>query len=222
MDFSSQLPVLCHFKHLGFEPKTIIDCGSHTGEWAQLAQFIYPTTPIHLIDILHIVSQSGIDIDSDIKNGIKHYCAVDKTPGEKLLYFNPMYPALTTLYKDTWNDNTQFEEQVVPVTTLDILFESIDLPEPILLKLDIQGAELPAILGGKNIILPKTDIIILEASYDNFNEGAYNLRETMNALYDLGFDLFEIVPCDTRGILNFRAQCDAFFVNRRIKKLWQK
>lgn len=222
MLFNEQFPVLAHFKSKGFEPKTIIDCGSHVGDWARMVQFLYPNTPIHLIDILDITRPDGSKADSDIVNRVNHYGALDEKPGEKILYHSETYPALTTLYKDTWNPEETFVPICVPTTTLDTIFETATIEAPILLKLDIQGGELAAIKGGKKKVLPKTDVIVCEGSYKSFNSGGPDLRETINELWELGFDLFEIVKCDFRTVLGPLFQCDAFFVSNRMNYLWQK
>lgn len=218
MIYTEQLPVLAHLKHVGFKPKTIIDCGSNVGDWSRLARFIYPEVPIHMIDILELVDQSGKQMDSDIPNATRHFAAVDDVAGKKTLYYSPLYPGLTTLYKDTWNPKDVFTEMVVPTTTLDDMFTRIqpEVEAPILLKMDIQGAELPALRGAEKIILPKTDIIILEVSFYSTNEDAYCFREVLNFLHDNSFKLFDAVKCGERSILGGNNQADAFFVSNRI------
>lgn len=218
MIFTEQLPVLAHLKTIGFSPKTIIDCGSNVGDWSRLARFIYPDVPIHMIDILELVDIKGNQMDGDISNAVRHFAAIDEKIGKKTLYYSATYPALTTLYKDTWNPEDVFTTMEVPTITLDAMFAIVtpEIEAPIMLKMDIQGAELPAIRGGKNTILPKTDVIVLEVSFTSFNDNSPDFRQVINELHDYGFELFDIAKCGERHILGNMNQVDAFFVSSKI------
>jgi FkbM family methyltransferase len=71
----------------------------------------------------------------------------------------------------------------VPATTLDILSKQLDLKPPFLLKLDVQGAEEKALIGGSEI-LKGTHVVICEADVDDFQTINRILTEKNFVLYD--------------------------------------
>jgi FkbM family methyltransferase len=76
------------------------------------------------------------------------------------------------------------EQITVPAITLDHLAAERHLEPPFLLKLDVQGAEVSALRGGRKL-LDETNVVICEADLDDFH--AIN-----RLLDDAGFDLFDL------------------------------
>ena len=75
-----------------------------------------------------------------------------------------------------------FETQVrVPLTTLDRYCEEQDIHKADLIKMDIQGAEIDAIMGGQSILAHTTYLITEAVEYAEY-EGQQGLNELAEAL----------------------------------------
>jgi FkbM family methyltransferase len=72
----------------------------------------------------------------------------------------------------------------VPVVMLDEVAETLGLKPPILLKLDIQGAEVAALKGARQV-LNQTDTVICETLLDDFQA----INQT---LVEAGFNIFDL------------------------------
>ena len=68
--------------------------------------------------------------------------------------------------------------------TLDGLLKDRALGAPILLKLDVQGAELD-VLAGASRVLEATEFVVMEVSFLEYNKGAPDFRRTIDAMADV-------------------------------------
>ena len=62
------------------------------------------------------------------------------------------------------------------------------LPKPDLIKIDVQGAELDILRGGKECLANAKDVI-LEAQHVDYNIGAPKFEEVIDFMKENGFDL---------------------------------
>ena len=76
----------------------------------------------------------------------------------------------------------------VDVDTLDGIFGGMELASPVLLKLDVQGFELEALKGAKEL-LGRVDAVLTEASFVPFYEGQALFDDLHALLTEAGFSL---------------------------------
>jgi FkbM family methyltransferase len=81
----------------------------------------------------------------------------------------------------------------VEVTTLDEWSLDKRIDPAALLKLDLEGCELAALHGAKQI-LKSIDFIELETTFGKLRDGQPELREIMNFLHEYGFELMDVYP----------------------------
>jgi FkbM family methyltransferase len=81
------------------------------------------------------------------------------------------------------NDLTKATKSI-PSTTLDTLVKELELKPPFLIKLDVQGAELAALTGARDV-LKNTSVVICEVDIDDFQDINATLVSAGFALYDL-------------------------------------
>lgn len=96
----------------------------------------------------------------------------------------------------------------VPAVTLDGFLNGRDLPEPFVLKIDVDGEELRVLAGAKKT-LPRCSIVILECTADT-------ISERVAAVQAAGFRLFDLAePCYYDGAF---WQCDAVFLREDLHR----
>lgn len=77
----------------------------------------------------------------------------------------------------------------LPMTTLDVLYR--DISQCVLLKLDVEGFELPALFGAENL-LQRTGVIMFESSPKNFELQGYQLQHIFKYLELQGFSIYSV------------------------------
>lgn len=98
--------------------------------------------------------------------------------------------------------------RTVPAITLDRYLAGRDLPEPFVLKIDIDGHEMKVLAGARET-LKRCSVVIIECTADT-------LPERVAAVRDAGFRLFDLAePCYYDGAF---WQCDAFFVREELHR----
>jgi hypothetical protein len=107
------------------------------------------------------------------------------------------------------------DEVECPATTLDALFAGWVRPDHrALLKLDLQGHELPALRGGTRL-LASVEVVLTEVSFLEFEPGARpQFAELATALFDRGFELYDVLTLSSRPRDRRLRQGDVVFVNR--------
>ena len=98
----------------------------------------------------------------------------------------------------------------------DVLGPEIDLPSPVLIKLDVQGYELAA-LKGMTHLLDRADYVYAEISFVELYSDQVLAPEFIEWLQLKGFRLSGIynLHCDEEGI---SIQADALFKNSRMQE----
>ena len=94
--------------------------------------------------------------------------------------------------------------------TLDNFFLHKQSPRPYLLKIDVEGADIPAsIIRGAQGLLQHTSVVVIEMTVDKFMERGLLLHEA-------GFDLWDIADLCYYGDCLWQA--DVVFVDRQVKQ----
>jgi len=109
--------------------------------------------------------------------------------------------------------NYEYDPITRACITLDTLFNNNEIFE--IIKLDVQGAELKVLDGGKNLI-KNTNFIILEIPFfGQYNEGVSTFLEHISKLDELGFIPYDITEQHRSGPNNILLfQIDICFINK--------
>lgn len=104
--------------------------------------------------------------------------------------------------------------QRVKVTSLDEWVASENVPPPDFIKLDLQGNELAALRGAKDVLAENVYAVLSEVNFRSRYESGAVYHEVAEYLARFGFRLFRMyeVICDTDGAWR---QADALFVRSR-------
>jgi FkbM family methyltransferase len=165
-------------------PNVAYDIGASTLQWAQAAKDVWPNTELVLFD-----ATSELDYLYRTR-GYKHHIGVlTDEDGKQITFYNDPYnPAGNSYYKEnSWHYNESHARRVQG-NTLDTIVAKNGFPQPDLIKLDVQGAEMDILKGAQNTLKGCKDII-LEAQHQNYNEGAPMVDEVIQFVESLGFKL---------------------------------
>jgi FkbM family methyltransferase len=198
----------------GYRPRCIIDGGAHLGWFAQSARAVFPTVEIHMIDpqpacapaLRRLVETHGfhfhpVALTSERKT-VRMICDAGPDTGAHL----------------AWDGNLDRANTDVQGETLDSLFASrIDADSRALLKLDLQGHELLALAGARQI-LKHVEVVLAEFSFfGQFGEAP--VSDLVRFMDEAGFDLFDIASVAGRR-RDDRARHGDFVFVRRNTPLW--
>lgn len=144
---------------------------------------------------------------------------VGKEAANVTYYKRPASACADSTGNGIFKENTNYFAAAVKETrmlkTIDSIVSQSNLGAVQFMKLDIQGAEVPALKGATNV-LQNVDLLFTEAPVANYNlnaPGFFKLHETIN---HLGFDIYDIVDLARGDVL---IQFDVLWM-KRTSPLW--
>jgi len=207
--FSHEL-ALERLKNLGFVPATIYDIGAFQGEWTKTARKVFSTANYLLFEA-NSHNANVLEMKGE-RYTIAVLAAVD---GEERPLYLPRDAVATgvSLYREQTEHYSAglLRVEVVKTRRLDVLAAEQKLPDPDLIKLDVQGAELD-VLAGAGKLLDACSAIIAETSLLSYNEGAPLMGDVVSGFAQRRFrcvDICEVHRAPTGNTL----QMDMLFVN---------
>jgi FkbM family methyltransferase len=168
----------------------ILDIGANDGWWYRNMQVQYPTAEFTLVEANpyseHNLKQLGVDYRiaclSDEVKKVRFYTTKSSPTSTGASY----YRENTDHFADS-----KIEVMELVTTTLDLLFptESFDF-----IKMDVQGAEVDILNGGKNLVR-KASKVLLEVPVEGveYNIGAPTRTAYLATMAALGFTHYEVV-----------------------------
>ncbi len=200
----------------------IIDIGAANGEILMFLQTDFPTNPFYAFepnpafqDILHLKSKKSMNIK--IRN-----IALSNKPGEMPFFVNSnsltssLKKADSSLLKHKkhpYESSMILEKELlVQVNTLDNEFAD-NSENVLLIKLDVQGAELDVLSGGTQL-LQRTKYILTEMQKHKFYENSSSYDVVDRFLQNQGFELVDIIANYRREGL-WLEEYDAIYRNKK-------
>lgn len=176
-------------KNMAF--KTIIDVGASKGNFSLQFHKIFPTAKIYAFEPLAGCSEIIHKKMEGVNNFKLFSIALSSFSGESK-FFRSSYSGASSLIK-----MASLQKEIFPATagetienikvdTMDNVFSVVALPEPILIKLDVQGTEDRVIAGGGKIF-SKAKVVITETSFQKLYEGQPLFNDINRQLEALGF-----------------------------------
>ena len=171
----------------------------------------------HFPDAFHLLFEPVVEFNEVIERNystLRHEIvnvAVSDQSGETLLWLDRVIDVAGQEFSHshvTTETREGKDHRTVPMTTLDDFLRDRKLPEPYLLKIDIDGHELAAIAGAAET-LKKCAVVIVEAQ-------VAELAQRISAIASHGFVLFDLAePCYYDNAL---WQCDAVFLREDVHR----
>lgn len=187
-----------------FTPTSILDVGCNAGNWTKTVKNYFPTSNFTMVDGIFYKEAS----DTAQSIGSDYFIEVLNDKVEQVEWFeernsgDSMFRERTIYFANT--------RPVVKTTnTLDILLKDRVFE---FIKIDTQGAEIPILKGGENLV-KNTEVISLEIPFcGQYNLGAPDFKDHISFMDTIGFEVFDV--SEMHYFQNRLIQIDIFFVRK--------
>jgi FkbM family methyltransferase len=208
---ASFLGALLHARSLGFMPSTIIDVGAANGT-PELMQ-AFPESHHVLIEPLEEFEADLAYTVSTVSSAEYIIAAASGTAGTLTLNVHPdLYGS--SLYHEHEDSDVNGVPRTIPALTIDRLVEEKQFTGPILLKIDVQGAELDVLAGAAHS-LDRIEYLVLETTTFSIYDNATTFSDVIRYLDERGFVVYEIFEPKYRPLDGAMHQIDVAFVQRK-------
>jgi FkbM family methyltransferase len=171
--------------------KTVLDVGAHTGEFARRIRAILPHAELICFEPLQEpYSKLTQQFEGQPNFRAVRYALGDKE-GQCEIYHNEYAPSssllpMAELHKQSFTFAVKEKNEMVEVRRLSDVVRELDVRDPLLLKLDVQGFEDKVIAGGEDVVA-RAKIIIIEVSFQPLYEGGPLFDDIYRLLKENGF-----------------------------------
>jgi FkbM family methyltransferase len=198
---------LKHLQRLNFNPSVIVDVGAANGTFPLLK--VYPRSRYLWIEPL-------VEFQEDLKQLAAKYkgdyilAAAAKSTGSIKLNVHPDLGGSST-HREADGLEADGIEREVKLIKLDDLIDQYGLNRDVLLKVDVQGAELE-VLAGAPQLMHHCEVIILEVSFFKFLKTNPEFFDAVSYMKSKGFVAYDIFDGHNRPLDHALAQKDILFV----------
>ena len=198
-------------RDLGFQPRRVVDGGAFHGTWSVEIAGLYPDAQFMLIEPNPYLQETITENVRGLEATVVNVALADSPRTASFNFWNePTSDASASLLDHVSGPSTSAVE--VDVDTLDNICERLSF-SPDLIKLDLQGAELAALEGARNV-LQGAEFAVIEFGVLEAYVGRTSPRELLDFMYDNDFTLYDIVDCINRPYDNALCAGDFFFVKK--------
>ena len=197
MRFPTWIERVEHARALGFAPRVIFDCGAFHGVWARDAARLFPGSQLVLIEPNPFVRETIATTIAGVRpTPIVLEVAVGETAGSASLHIwrdEAADKSASLLDHVAGEARTTVD---VDVRTLDSISEQLDLV-PDFVKLDLQGGELAALRGARQILKSAELMLIEFGCLDAYIERT-TPRDLLDVMYENDYCLYDVLGCHYR------------------------
>ena len=192
--------------------RTIIDGGANAGQFARAAHETFPAARVYCFEPLpNLAAQLRETFNDDSRVSV--HCGALASEAGKLTFFQHAYSHMSSILRPLGGGGATTPGEVteieVEAMVLDEVLDVDSLESPILLKLDLQGAEIDA-LHGATSLLKRVDQVLVETSFKASYEGEPLFHQVLELLEGRGFRF--VMPIDVyRDDEGVVVQMDALF-----------
>jgi len=195
---------------------TVIDIGANEGQFAKKILSVLPMAEIHCFEPLKEV-YGHLKSNFKMHKNVLVYNFGLGAANEELKIFNNEYSPSSSmlemldLHKANFDFAREVEEKLISVRRLNDFFPN-HFPNPVLLKIDVQGYEIKVLEGGEEVVR-QADIIFIETTFKPLYKDQPLFREIYTWLEARGFVYAGNIEQLFSPIDNEILQADAIFVN---------
>jgi len=199
----------------GILPRTVIDVGANVGQFAIASAMIFSNVEVHSFEpVPEIICELKKNVRT-LSNVTVYPFALGERQGSCGFNINAHSQSSSILrlgksHLQAFPDEREDRTIEVPLTTLDAVFDKIDLMPPVLLKLDVQGYEAQTLIGGTHT-LQRCKYVVAEASFKPLYEGEIPFIELIAMMEREKFEFSRPVGWLTEPHTGEVLQLDALF-----------
>jgi FkbM family methyltransferase len=177
---------LAHLKQRGFAPKSIIDVGVLYGThelyeaFPGARLFLFEPNPDCKQALHRLRRQYG---------ALAFNAAAGPKTGAIDFWRRPSDPGASSLTAD---GDSRAERISVPEVRVDDSLRACEVPEPVLLKIDVEGFELDVIAGCTGL-LGKIEVVIMESRFFRYHERMREFSEVITEMGRLDYAVYDIM-----------------------------
>lgn len=153
---------------------TIYDIGANRGKWTAVCKLYFPNSHIVAFEPIEELKNQFWEINKHSKNIRLYNIALGGSENEVKFNITSEFDSSSVLNPSINAFNTYGVEKtktiIVPQKKLDNFIKINNLPQPDLIKLDIQGYELEALKGGTEA-MKSANFILMEVSFIELYDG---------------------------------------------------
>jgi FkbM family methyltransferase len=173
--------------------RTVIDVGANRGQFALAALIARPESRLIALEPLKEAADVFESVFAGTDTARLLRVAAGSSAGSAQLWVTAADDSSSLLRPtsdqvQTFPGTEVVSSRIVDTAPLSEVLNPADLVRPVLLKLDVQGSELDALLGAGSV-LESVDFVLVEASFRQFYAGQPSAHDIVVAASDLGFRL---------------------------------
>ena len=191
----------------GLRIKCAVDGGAACGGWLEQFKLIYPESTVLCIEPRDDASQILQNVAKRWPDVVLAKTLIGPRNGQVSFH---VYGDQSSVIADARGADFGVTT-TAPMTTLDDLIVRTKVPQPDLIKLDLQGYELDALRGATRC-LALAQILLLELSFFRFQQGQPLAEEVIDFVHKHGFRLHDIAGLWQRPLDGATSQGDFIFV----------
>lgn len=199
----------------GILPRTVVDVGSNVGQFAVACVKLFPEATVHSFEP---VPECVVELRRNVSglNVTVYPFALGEEEGDLRFYVNSFSPSSSPLplaeqHRQAFPHAQEERTIEVEVSTLDQVFDGVNLERPVMVKLDVQGYEAKVLRGGEET-LKRADYVIMEVSFKPMYEGEAPFMEMARTMEGYGLRFERPVGWLTDPETGEILQMDALFV----------
>src|SRR5438093_5987405 len=171
--------------------QTVLDVGAHMGEFAQRIRAMLPGADLISFEPLQEPFAKLTERFKGQPNFRAIRCALGEKAGQHEIHHNEYAPSssllsMAELHKQSFTFAVKQKTEMIEVRRLSDVVRELNLRDPLLLKLDVQGFEDKVIAGGEDVVA-RAKIIIIEVSFQPLYEGGPLFDDVYRLLKEHGF-----------------------------------
>lgn len=173
------------------KPATVLDVGANKGQFSLLARELWPNVVVHAFEPLPSAAETFRRVFAGAPAVTLHRGAIG-AENRTATFFVADRTDSSSLLKPGAGQKSAFnvaaaEAIEVEVSPLEDFVDLAALPHPIMMKIDVQGAELEVLRGIRN--LEQIDYIYVELSFVELYEGQALFEDVRSHLAERGFSI---------------------------------
>ncbi len=173
------------------EIKTILDIGANTGQFAKQFHEIFPHARLYSFEPLRDCYEELVNNFEGVQQFKAFNLALGNETGKVEIHRSEYSPSSSLLpmaesHKISFPFSQKEIIEEINVVKLDDIANQLEIQDPLLIKIDVQGFEDKVIAGGAETV-KKANVVITELSVEELYNGQKLFDDIYNTLKGLGF-----------------------------------